>query len=180
MIGRALKREYFTTSTLFGWGQIRSVLNEGLLPEGYYALAEQHAGDAIADVLTLHGTAATPSAPIAPPAGGTAVADAPPRVRYQRTLDGTLAMRRRTLAVRHVSGHRLVALLEIVSPANKDRVRHVAAFAEKAVSALEAGIHLLVVDLFPPGLHDPQGIHGAIVASLAGAEDPDDLPALNP
>lgn len=35
-------------------GQIRTALNSGLLPDGYYALAEQHAGDAIADVLTLH------------------------------------------------------------------------------------------------------------------------------
>ncbi len=34
--------------------EIQKTLNRGLLPEGYYALAEQHAGRAIADVLTLH------------------------------------------------------------------------------------------------------------------------------
>jgi hypothetical protein len=29
--------------------EIQGILNDGLLPEGYYALAEQHAGRAIAD-----------------------------------------------------------------------------------------------------------------------------------
>ena len=38
--------------------EIRKALNGGLLPEGYYALAEQHAGRAIADVLTLHASPA--------------------------------------------------------------------------------------------------------------------------
>jgi hypothetical protein len=34
-------------------GALRTALNEGLLPQGYYALAEQHAGRSIADALTL-------------------------------------------------------------------------------------------------------------------------------
>ena len=34
--------------------EIKKVLNGGLLPEGVYALAEQHAGRAVADLLTLH------------------------------------------------------------------------------------------------------------------------------
>lgn len=33
---------------------------------------------------------------------------------------------------------------------------------EKAEELLRAGIHLLIVDLFPPGPRDPQGIHRAI------------------
>ena len=38
--------------------ELQKTLNGGLLPEGYYALAEQHAGRAIADVLTLHASPA--------------------------------------------------------------------------------------------------------------------------
>lgn len=34
--------------------EIQNALNAGLLPENYYALAEQHAGDYVADVLALH------------------------------------------------------------------------------------------------------------------------------
>lgn len=65
-------------------GQLRTALNEGVLPEGYYALAEQHAGSSIADVLTLH-AAPVPSEPLPLlPVGGTRVAEAPPRVRTGR------------------------------------------------------------------------------------------------
>jgi hypothetical protein len=162
-------------------GEIRSALNEGLLPKGYYALTEQHAGRLIADVLTLHVSpqSAAPL-PLPPETGGTALAEAPPRVRHRETLDELALSRRRTLAVRHVSGHRLVALLEIVSPANKDRPEHVADFASKAVAALDVGVHLLVVDLFPPGDHDPQGIHGIIRQRLGGPDEPYPLPAAEP
>jgi hypothetical protein len=84
--------------------------------------------------------------------------------------------RRRSLAIRHVSGHRLVALIEIVSPANKDRARHVGDLVDKAVSALSLGVHVLLVDLFPPGPHDPSGIHGCILECLGQNGDPDDIP----
>jgi hypothetical protein len=66
------------------------------------------------------------------------------------------------LTIRHVSDHRIVALLEIISPGNKDRASAVAAIVDKVDSALDWGIHILVADLFPAGKHDPRGIHGAI------------------
>lgn len=34
-------------------------------------------------------------------------------------------------------------------------------------------VRLLIVDLFPPGRHDPQGIHGAIWAAIDGVEAAD-------
>lgn len=74
--------------------------------------------------------------------------------------------RQRTLTIRQVTGHRVIALLEIVSPANKDRARHVEDFVTKMVGALAVGVHLLVIDLFRAGLHDPQGIHGGIFQQL--------------
>jgi hypothetical protein len=161
---------------------IQNALNEGVLPEGYYALAEQHAGQAIADVLTLHASPPPVEPPSLPPAtGGTAVAEAPPRARRRYTVEPSLLVRQRSVAVRHVSGHRLVALIEIVSPANKDRERHVEAFAAKAASALGCGIHLLLVDLLRPGVHDPWGMHGAILRQLEQDEGleapPPDEPA---
>jgi hypothetical protein len=70
--------------------------------------------------------------------------------------------RHRTLAIRHVTGHRIVAFLEVISPSNKDRTSSVKDFVDKVDSALLNGIHVLVADLFPPGNHDPLGIHGAI------------------
>ena len=144
-------------------GALRTRLNEGILPEGYYALAEQHVGRSVADVLTLHsGPSFDPQLTSPPPAGGIATAEAPPRVRRWQTVESTALARRRTLAVRHVSGHRLVAILEVLSPANKDRAAHLQDFVTKAIAALDLGVHLLVVDLFPPAMYDPGGIHGAI------------------
>jgi hypothetical protein len=90
------------------------------------------------------------------------LAEAPPRVRRKLTVLSAARELRRTLTIRHTSGDHIVALLEMVSPANKDRPRSVERFANKAEDALRQGIHMVLVDLFPPGLHDPQGMHGGI------------------
>jgi hypothetical protein len=92
----------------------------------------------------------------------------------------SLLSRQRTVAVRHVSGHRLVALVEIVSPANKDRPESVETFVRKAVSALHAGVHLLLVDLFPAGPHDPRGLHGAILDYIGQSDESYELPPDEP
>jgi hypothetical protein len=43
------------------------------------------------------------------------------------------------------------------------QARHAArAFVQKALQVLRNGIHLVILDLFPPGPRDPQGIHKAI------------------
>jgi hypothetical protein len=159
--------------------ELQKALNGGLLPSGYYVLAEQHFGRPIADVLTLHASPADEPVTLPPITGGTALAEAPPRVRRRHTVEPAALSRRRSLAIRHVSGHRLIALVEIVSPANKDRARHIQEFTEKAVKALESGVHLLIVDLFPPGPNDPQGMHGAMLAELDD-DEPYDLPAAEP
>lgn len=140
---------------------LSETLNGGLLPAGYYALPEQHAGRLIADVLTLQAPAlAAQQLPTGE--GGVAVREAPPRVRRKLSPAPGARVARRTLTIRHISGHRIIALAEIVSPANKDRAAHVEEFADKAENALLLGIHLLLVDLFPPGPHDPRALHGAI------------------
>ncbi len=130
----------------------KEILNGGLLPKGYYALAEQHAGRVVTDILTLQ--VDEPDTTLSADRGAVAVAEASENAAY-RAL-------RKTLAIRHSSDHRLVALVEVLSPANKDRSQSVRDFVDKAVAALRAGCHLLVIDLFPPSPHDPHGIHGAI------------------
>jgi hypothetical protein len=143
---------------------LKESLNEGVLPDGYYAMAEQHARDRIPDVLTFRVPDSDSAPHVSLPDRGVALADAPPQVSRKLVADTAFAYhtRRRTLTIRHVSNHRIVALLEIVSPGNKDRASHVDTFVEKVDSALEKGIHVLLVDLFPPGKYDPQGIHGAV------------------
>lgn len=153
---------------------LKETLNEGFLPEGYYALAEQHAGDIVPDVLTLQ----THDAPeFDEGSGAIAVAVRPPQVS-RRVVASELSqyrLQRRTLAIRHSSGHRLVALVEIVSPANKDRPRSVQSFVDKVGSALGNDCHVLVIDLFPAGPYDEDRLHGAI-AFATGCEDEGDKP----
>ena len=53
-------------------------------------------------------------------------------------------------------------MIEIVSPGNKASASALRAFVEKTSDLIMQGIHLLVIDLFPPSKRDPQGIHKAI------------------
>jgi hypothetical protein len=155
-------------------------LNGGLLPSDYYALGEQHAGRFVTDVLTLYAGRPTGEQPPLPPgpSGALAVAEAPPKVRRHLTGTETYRQRRRSLAIRHVSGHRLIALIEIASPANKDRLESVEEFSAKTVEALELGVHVLLIDLLPPGRHDPRGLHGTVWNQFDDA--PYDLPIAEP
>ncbi len=139
-------------------------LNGGVLPRGYYALSEQYSSGLIPDVLTLHLPDSSPGA--TPHGGGIALADAPPRVSRKLTADpkAIYRARRRTLTIRHTSGHQIVAFLEIVSPGNKDRTASIQELVNKIDAALTQGIHVMTVDLFPPGRFDPQGLHGAVWA----------------
>ncbi len=149
--------------------EISKELNRGILSPPYYALAEQTAGETIPDVLTLH--AATPEEESDAGGVGTAVAVAPPRVSVTAVEDDAdaYATRRHTLVIRHGSGDRIVALLEILSPGNKRQQEKLERFLDKAVSALYAGYHLLVIDLLPPGRWDPEGIHGVIWSEFDSA-----------
>ena len=148
---------------------LSDTLNGGALPEGYYAMAEQHAGAKIADVLTLQ-AGAPPRANGSPTV---AVLEKPPKAmrKLVLTVEDSLRRARRTVAIRHVSNHRIVALIEIFSPANKDRPASVEAVRDKAYDVISQGIHLLVVDLFPPGPHDPHGLAGAAWENLGPVED---------
>ncbi len=144
--------------------EIKRSLNGGLLPAGYYALAEQVTGDFGPDVLTLERPVQrSPSA--TEPSGGVAVAEAPPRVRFHCQPEADMyATKARTVVIRHRSRHQIIAMIEIVSPGNKAGATAFAAFVHKADQTLLSGIHMLIVDLFPPTARDPDGIHRVIWA----------------
>lgn len=107
-----------------------------------------------------------------------AVLDATPRVHLSQeaSLEAAFYLaKRRTLVIRRATGDRIVALVEIVSPSNKHNRDEIESFVDKVLAALRQGIHVLVIDPFPPTRHDPQGIHGLMWEELG--EPPFDLPA---
>lgn len=155
--------------------ELKGTLNNGVLPSDHYALAEQIAGDFGPDVLTLqmlgserkNGTNGEPRAATSPN-GIRTVAIAPPKARtVAQTEMEEYALKKKTLVVRHSSGDRVVALIEVVSPGNKSSRHTLRTFVDKAASILARGYHLLVLDLHPPGARDPEGIHGAIWSEIA-------------
>jgi hypothetical protein len=158
-----------------GWTiALRNALNAGLLPPGYFAMAEQITGGPEPDVVALE---LTPPPGSGPPAGG-AVQTAPPKARLvTRTEADRYARKANRVTIRHPDGD-VVAIIEIVSPGNKASRHAIRAFARKAVEFLTADVHLLIVDLFPPGRRDPQGIHKVIWDRLQ--DEPFTLPPDKP
>lgn len=158
-----------------GWvTRIQDALNAGVLPEGYTALAEQITGGPEPDVVTL-------SLPLKPSdglSGGLVLADVPPKVRVRTEADATRYARKADrVTVRHPDGD-VVAVIEIVSPGNKDSKHAIRSFVRKAVEFLHAGVHLLIVDLFPPSKRDPLGVHKLIWDRIK--DEPFDLPPAQP
>jgi hypothetical protein len=152
---------------------ICNALNAGRLPAGYFAMVEQQTGGPEADVITLELNAPPSAAP-----AGVAVAAQPPKAKFvTRTESANYARKANRLTVRHPDGD-VVAVIEVISPGNKDSQHAIRAFARKAVSLLQAGVHLLIVDLFPPSRRDPQGIHKVIWDRLR--DESFELPADKP
>lgn len=135
-------------------------LNAGGLPPDYFALPEQNIRGPIPDVLTLHLSPAANESSIGNV--GLAVARTPPRTRLVRRSESeAYADKANRITVRHRHGD-VVAVIEIVSPGNKGSRAELQAFLTKTAELIRQKVHLLVIDLFPPGPRDPWGIHKAI------------------
>lgn len=158
---------------------LKFALNEGILPRGYYAAAEQKAGEMIGDVLVLEQADADEQAEGQAAEGGVAVLSSPPRARYALSGEPDFSPGPRSrIVIRHRSHNTVVAVIEIVSSGNKASQRDLDAFVYKAVDLMQAGIHLLVIDLYPPTSRDPDGIHGVIWQDLCKLDF--DLPKEKP
>jgi hypothetical protein len=112
--------------------RIKDALNAGRLPKALSALVDQRAGPLEADALTI-----------------------------ERRAKPHRPDRANRIVVKHHLG-RIIAVIEILSPGNKDSRAALRDFVEKTIDFLRKGIHVLVVDLFPPTARDPFGIHKVV------------------
>jgi hypothetical protein len=113
-----------------------NALNSGLLPPGYMAMAEQVTGRPIPDVVTLR-----TREPKEGPEGGIAVAAAPPAARLIAKIERVnYAKRADRVVIRHGRG-KVVAIIEILSPGNKDSRLALRTFVEKAADILNQGVN---------------------------------------
>jgi hypothetical protein len=139
---------------------LSNALNAGVLPPDYFALVDQRIQGPIPDVLALK-LSSQPEKPGEGAAGSAALTAPRPTRLVRRTEAEIYAGRANRITVRHRHGD-VVAVIEIVSPGNKGSRSEFRSFIEKSADLIRQGIHLLVVDLFPPGKRDPQGVHKAL------------------
>jgi hypothetical protein len=139
--------------------EIARALNRGLLPKGVAALVEPRAGPREADVLAIERRNSFQSSPESE--GGVATVDRPVTQIVRHTTNAIFAQQANSIVVRHHLG-RIIAVIEILSPGNKDSRAALRDFTEKTIAFLRRGIRLLIVDLFPPTQRDPLGIHKVI------------------
>lgn len=161
---------------------LKESLNGGRLPEGYYALGEQKSGPFGPDLLTLQSRevadgdadggdtpppgrpapAATVDAGFSNGSEALAVAEAPPRVAaaQETAIDAAYYARlQRTLMIRHVTDDRVVAVVEIMSPGNRNGNDKLNEIVDKAIALIKRRIHVVLLDPIGAGPGDPGGIH---------------------
>lgn len=140
--------------------KVVEALNNGMLPKGLSALVEQRAGPKEGDVLAVEAwSRARKIQPV--DEGGLLTLDRLTTSIVRKTTKEIYADRANRIVVRHRLG-RIVAVIEILSPGNKDSRAALRDFLDKTIDFMRKGVHLLLVDLFPPTPRDPFGMHKAI------------------
>lgn len=156
-----------------GISSIKHVRNRGLLPADDDALAEQVAAGFGPDVLTLQDQEHE-----APASGGAITTTRPQTAYFAERAAGVRQRHKCIVAVRHASNDRVVAMIEVLSPGNKNSATAFNAVVHKARELMEQQIHLRLHDPLPPGVRDPNGIHAAIWEEYTN--DVFELPAERP
>jgi hypothetical protein len=82
------------------------------------------------------------------------------------------------ITIRHAEHHQPVAAVLWVTRQYKQTPYRFRSLMQIAIGAITHGVHLLIVDLFPPTDRDPQGIHKAIWDEFT--DDPFELPPGKP
>ncbi len=155
---------------------LRLRLSGGMLPDGYFVHLERHFGRFESDILTLSSPVPLSGRNGRPRAaesgnGGVAVAVRPPLAAARLSAS---PVKQSTITIRRVGTDRVVALLELASASNKDRPASVAACVEKAKAALDAGVHVVHLDVLPATKSAPANLSSAIWDAVDGRDYPFD------
>lgn len=139
---------------------IKAALNSGLLPKGFSAVVEQRAGPKEVDVLAVESRRLARKTGFTD-GGGILTLETPNTSIVRETTNEIYADRSNRVVVKHHLG-RIVAAVDMLSPGNKDSRAAMEDFVEKTIDFMRKGVHLLLIDLFPPTPRDPFGMHKVI------------------
>jgi hypothetical protein len=169
-------------------GVLSSVLNEGLLPRPFYAIAEPMLGEEEPDVIALQAKTTPPEnerEPRSHPAllrsdsSEAAAALAPGEVRMEEFVPDPYLRKARWIVIKDAwQGDAVVAVIELVSRGNKTSRAKAEQFHRKTVGLLDRGIHVVMLDLHGPTNVVPRGFHVMIAEDLGheAADPPADHP----
>jgi hypothetical protein len=157
----------FHSFHLLWMAEITRHLNNGVLPAPYYATPEKHGIAFFPDVSAFQSTDVPQSRNGSTPHSNRTAQLTVPHNPATAVSSGKLMTMQRTLGIREEEKNRLIAAIELVSPGNKDSRDQFDRFLHKCTAYLDAGVHLMVVDLFPPGHRDPQGFHSAFWTAIS-------------
>jgi hypothetical protein len=144
-------------------------LNGGVMPRGFYALTDTRVDIFAPDLVAVRRGRAGAS-------GGLATL---PTADRRTVVTVSRLPRQRHLKV-YDQNDKVVAVVEIVSPANKDRRASVADFANKTAAFLTSGVNVVVADILPPTKAAPNGMHPPLMTALAVRMKVDRPPADRP
>ncbi|MGL6073053.1 MAG: DUF4058 family protein [Fimbriiglobus sp.] len=140
--------------------RIITALNNRLLPDPYFAMAQEHDRDFEAEPpdCTIIETAS--KATVTLPQTTTVI-------RGSMSLDAIrYANRANRIVIQQDLGH-VEAVIELVSPGNKANRQQLRNYMTDSKDLLAARVHLLVIDPFPPSPRDPSGLHNFIFQEYA-------------
>jgi hypothetical protein len=129
--------------------EITRELNRGRLPKGLSALIEQRAGPKEPHILILSIEEYRTGSQKENTELSVATLERPSTQFIRRTSKQIYAKRANRIVIRHRLG-RIVAVIEIISPGNKESRAALQDFVEKTIDLLRKGINVLIIDLFPP------------------------------
>lgn len=90
-----------------------------------------------------------------------------PEADPQESEAANYARRTDRVLIRRRDDH-VAATIEIVSPGTKENRSSINAFVGKMVDYLRNGVNVVVIDPFPPGPRDPEGLHQRIWDGFVG------------
>jgi len=148
----ALATERHWESFHASWAsEIMAVLNEGMLPPGYFAETQVHFGSRVeVDIASQRREGAEPESN-----GGVAIQTG--TATTVLTMPAVFPDEIEVQVIQQAGGPTLVGAIELISPRNKDRPESRRAFAAKCAAYLQIGIGLLIVDVVTgrqANLHD--------------------------
>jgi hypothetical protein len=85
---------------------------------------------------------------------------------YSKTAE-IYAARANRIVIKHQL-RRIVSVIEVLAPGNKNSRAAIHDFVQRILAFLRVGVHVLLIDLFPPTPRDPVGMHQLIWDEIRG------------